>query len=53
MKNGAAFGWYVQRVDGNDLAAVVAAFDNAKNHAGNQPPGHFMRHADGQRGAIP
>ena len=33
----AAFGWYVQRVDGNDLAAVVAAFDNAKNHAGNQP----------------
>lgn len=33
----AAFGWYVQRVDGNDLAAVMAAFDNAKNHAGNQP----------------
>ena len=33
----AAFGWYVQRVDGNDLAAVVAAFDNAKNHAGNHP----------------
>lgn len=33
----AAFGWYVQRVDGNDLAAVVATFDNAKNHAGNQP----------------
>ncbi|MBJ3187184.1 transketolase, partial [Salmonella enterica subsp. enterica serovar Typhimurium] len=26
----AAFGWYVQRVDGNDLAAVIAAFDNAK-----------------------
>ncbi|MDJ6053334.1 transketolase [Salmonella enterica] len=33
----AAFGWYVQRVDGNDLAAVIAAFDNAKSHAGNQP----------------
>ncbi|MCR3191970.1 transketolase, partial [Salmonella enterica subsp. enterica serovar Give] len=32
-----AFGWYVQRVDGNDLAAVIAAFDNAKSHAGNQP----------------
>ena len=27
----AAFGWYVQRVDGNDLAAVVQAFDNARN----------------------
>ncbi len=26
----AAFGWYVQRVDGNDLPAVMAAFDNAK-----------------------
>ncbi|MDP9607596.1 UNVERIFIED_ORG: transketolase [Variovorax paradoxus] len=26
----AAFGWYVQRVDGNDLPAVVAAFDNAR-----------------------
>lgn len=25
-----AFGWHVQRVDGNDLEAVVAAFDNAK-----------------------
>lgn len=28
----AAFGWYVQRVDGNDLQQVIAAFDNAKNH---------------------
>lgn len=25
-----AFGWHVQRVDGNDLAAVVAAFDTAR-----------------------
>lgn len=25
----AAFGWHVQRVDGNDLPAVVAAFDQA------------------------
>lgn len=24
-----AFGWHVQRVDGNDLAAVIAAFDEA------------------------
>ena len=33
----AAFGWYVQRVDGNDLPAVMAAFDNAKSYSGNQP----------------
>jgi transketolase len=27
-----AFGWFVQRVDGNDLVAVVAAFDAARQH---------------------
>jgi transketolase len=27
----AAFGWFVQRVNGNDLPAVVAAFDAARN----------------------
>lgn len=32
-----AFGWFTQRVDGNDLQALVAAFDNARNHTGNQP----------------
>jgi transketolase len=32
-----AFGWHTQRIDGNDLAAVVAAFDNARNHPGPQP----------------
>lgn len=26
-----AFGWHTQRVDGNDLAAVVAAFETARN----------------------
>jgi transketolase len=26
-----AFGWHVQRVDGNDLPAVLAAFDKARN----------------------
>ena len=26
----AAFGWHVQRVDGNDMAAVIAAFDAAR-----------------------
>lgn len=33
----AAFGWFVQRVNGNDLAAVVKAFDAARAHAGDQP----------------
>lgn len=33
----AAFGWHVQRVDGNDLPAVVAAFDAARAHQGAQP----------------
>lgn len=35
-KKWAAFGWHAQRVDGNDLDAVVAAFDEARNtdHAG-------------------
>ena len=32
-----AFGWHVQRVDGNDLPAVVAAFDAARAHTGVQP----------------
>jgi transketolase len=26
-----AFGWHVQRVDGNDMAAVLQAFDTARN----------------------
>lgn len=32
-----AFGFYVQRVDGNDLSALVEAFDNAREHAAPQP----------------
>ena len=32
-----AFGWYVQRVDGNDMNAVVDAFDNARNYTGDKP----------------
>ncbi|MGL4497068.1 MAG: transketolase [Beijerinckiaceae bacterium] len=32
-----AFGWFTQRVNGNDLDAVKAAFDAAKNHSGPQP----------------
>jgi transketolase len=32
-----AFGWFTQRVDGNDIAALVQAFDAARNHPGQQP----------------
>ncbi|KPA94675.1 transketolase [Pseudomonas asplenii] len=32
-----AFGWFTQRVDGNDIPALVAAFDAARQHAGPQP----------------
>ena len=34
----AAFGWHVQRVDGNDLAAVIKAFDSARNLTEAKPP---------------
>jgi len=33
----AAFGWHVQRIDGNDLTAVVAAFDTARNLSESRP----------------
>ncbi|EEG08741.1 transketolase [Pseudogulbenkiania ferrooxidans] len=33
----AAFGWHVQRIDGNDLPAVIEAFDTARNLQTAQP----------------
>jgi transketolase len=33
----AAFGWHVQRVDGNDIQALVAAFDAARNLEDDRP----------------
>ena len=33
----AAFGWHVQRIDGNDIDAVREAFDSARNHNRPQP----------------
>lgn len=33
----ASFGWYVQRIDGNDVSAVIKAFENAKSWPENQP----------------
>ena len=32
-----AFGWFVQRIDGNDLDAVIAAFDAAKSSPEPKP----------------
>ncbi|PDT51219.1 MULTISPECIES: transketolase [Sinorhizobium] len=32
-----AFGWFVQRVDGNEIDALVKAFDAARHHEGAQP----------------
>lgn len=32
-----AFGWHVQRVDGNHLADLVEAFDQARSHPARQP----------------
>jgi transketolase len=33
----AAFGWHVQRADGNDLAAVLRAFDAARRLTDEKP----------------
>lgn len=33
----AAFGWHVQRIDGNDLPAVLRAFDTARQLSAPQP----------------
>jgi transketolase len=32
-----AFGWFAQRVDGNDIEALLVAFDRARGHSGRQP----------------
>ncbi|WBM35289.1 MULTISPECIES: transketolase [Pseudomonas] len=32
-----AFGWFTQRVDGNDIGSLVSAFDAARSHQGPQP----------------
>jgi transketolase N-terminal domain/subunit len=42
-----AFGWHVQRVDGNDMAAVLQA-----QLGGAQTTGHLVQHADGQGRSI-
>ena len=49
----AAFGWHVQRVDGNDLPAVLQAFDAARALARREAARDPVRHADGQGRAVP
>lgn len=46
-----ALGWHARRVDGDDMAAVVAAFDAARITRG--APGHHLRRHDAQRRAVP
>ncbi len=48
-----AFGWFVQRVDGNDLDAVVGAFDAAMAHAEPEAAHDRRRHLDGQGRSLP
>ena len=49
----AAFGWHVQRVDGNDLPAVLDAFDDGARAHRSQAARDPVRHADGQGRALP
>ena len=48
-----AFGWFIQRVDGNDIDAVRAAFDAARDHAGAEAPHDRLRYPHGLRRAVP
>ena len=48
-----AFGWHVQRVDGNDIDALVPAFDAARSLSEPRAAHHHLRHQDGQRRAVP
>ena len=49
----AAFGWHVQRVNGNDLAAVFAGLRRRPCAHGCETPRDPLRHADGQGRALP
>ena len=42
----AACGWHVQRIDGNDVDALLGAFDNRGLGTGRCPVGHPVRHQD-------
>ena len=48
-----AFGWFVQRIDGNDLDAVVAAFDCRQGPRGREAADDHRGHADGQGRPVP
>ena len=46
-----AFGWRTVRVDGNDINALVDAFDSVP--AGDEPRGRHLRHPHRPRRAVP
>ena len=46
-----AFGWHALRVDGNDIEALVDAFDELRAHQGS-PVGAHLRHPHRPRGAA-
>jgi transketolase len=48
-----AFGFFTQRVNGNDIPALVRAFDAARAHKGAAAPRHHLRYEDGQGRALP
>ena len=50
--SGRAFGWHVHRVDGNDVAALVDAFDNADADTAASPRRDPLRHPDRPRRAA-
>ena len=47
-----AFGWHVQRVHGNDIDALVTAFDRARG-ACRAAARHHLQHPYGEGCAIP
>jgi transketolase len=47
-----AFGWHVQRIDGNDVDSLVKAFDMATFRHRAEAARHYLRHEDGQGCAV-
>ena len=48
-----AFGWHVQRVDGNDIGALVARLRRGARARRAEAAGHHLRHQDGEGRALP
>ena len=48
-----AFGWFTQRIDGNDIDAVKAAFDDCTQSSEGAAADHRLRYPHGLRRAVP